>query len=547
MTYTYDLAGNVTGLANNLDIPTPVPPNTVIAPGPNFQSFTYDDLYQLTGATGSYQGCACGCGNSRGYTLTMQYDQLGNIQNKNQTDTIFQPNGTPTTQLATSYTNGYVYNTTTPRHLPHAPSAIGNETTITYDADGNMKTTQGTFGPARTFAWTEDDRLSSEVDSGFTNSYVYDAAGNRTTKRRTSIETWYVNPFYVVKGYTSETKQIMLGDDRIASEIATLPSYTTPTTAGSGTVFYYHPDHLQSTNFTTGSDGSLLQHDEYFATGETWISESKNNDARNAQPWLFNAKELDETGLYAYGARYYNPKYSLWASPDPILDRYLSGSPAGGVFNPTNLALYTYAGNNPVVLRDPNGLNEIPATVRGKPSEVPNDFVGPLLPFQHRAEPPPKPRPPLPDAIIDQTSDGIAHVNVTRQTFQQREDQVKAAENLDELANIKMIGDIPSLGGGLTRRPSENEGDGLHGNDLDTTKPAVGYSLRDRDTGDILKYGETTQGSARYSRKFYDSNNADFVPEASGTKREMHRWQTSQIRSFKAEYGERPPLNKTDY
>src|SRR6185437_5627211 len=166
MTYTYDLVGNVTALDNDIDIPTPVPPNTVIAPGPNFQSFTYDDLYQLTGASASYEGCACGCGNSRGYTLTMQYDQLGNIVQKTQNDTIFQPNGTSTPQAATTYNNGYSYATTPAPSKAHAPSKIGNET-ISYDGDGNMATTNGTFGPARTFTWTEDDRLRSEVDSGF--------------------------------------------------------------------------------------------------------------------------------------------------------------------------------------------------------------------------------------------------------------------------------------------------------------------------------------------------------------------------------------------
>ncbi|MFV0531550.1 MAG: RHS repeat-associated core domain-containing protein, partial [Flavobacteriales bacterium] len=32
-------------------------------------------------------------------------------------------------------------------------------------------------------------------------------------------------------------------------------------------------------------------------------------------PYLFNAKELnEETGLYYYGARYYNPRISLWLS-----------------------------------------------------------------------------------------------------------------------------------------------------------------------------------------------------------------------------------------
>ena len=325
MSYTYDLVGNVLSRANQIDVPTPVAPNTVIAPGPTTQNYGYDDLYQLTTASGTYQGCACGCGNSRAYTLTMQYDQLGNITQKTQTDAITQPNGTVTQQAATSYPNSYKYQTPAPSR-PHAPSSIGNES-ITYDNDGNMSATNGTFGPSRVFNWTEDDRLRSETDSGFTNTYLYDAAGNRTHKRRTSIETWYVNPFYVVRGYTTETKHIMVSDTRIASEVATLPNYTTPTTATAGTVFYYHPDQLQSTNFTTGSDGSLLQHDEYIATGEVWFQEAKNNAAQNTQPWLFNAKELDETGLYAMGARYYNPKFSMWANPDPILASYIQQGP----------------------------------------------------------------------------------------------------------------------------------------------------------------------------------------------------------------------------
>jgi RHS repeat-associated protein len=354
--YGYDLVGNVTGVTNTLPTLPPVAPNTVIQPGFTFQTYGYDDLYQLTSASGTYRGCACGCNNQRFYTLTMQYDGLGNISRKTQNDTIVPAGGGNVGQAATTYDNTYTYS---PTGGPHAPATIGNES-IAYDPDGNMQQTNGTFGPARTFTWTEDDRLRTEVDSGFTNTYLYDADGNRTHKRRTSIETWYVNPFYVVKGYTTETKHIMLGDHRIASEMATLPSYANPSTAGAGTVFYFHPDHLQSTSYTTGSDGSILQHDEYFATGETWISESKNSDPRNTQPWLFNSKELDETGLYAFGARYYNPKFSIWSSPDPKLsDDMMPGEHKPGVHIPENLGLYSYSWNNPVTLQDPDGRDVI--------------------------------------------------------------------------------------------------------------------------------------------------------------------------------------------
>ena len=42
-------------------------------------------------------------------------------------------------------------------------------------------------------------------------------------------------------------------------------------------------------------------------------------------------------------ARHYHPTLSIWLSVDPMSDKYPGVSP------------YTYCGNNPVVLKDPNG------------------------------------------------------------------------------------------------------------------------------------------------------------------------------------------------
>ena len=75
-------------------------------------------------------------------------------------------------------------------------------------------------------------------------------------------------------------------------------------------------------------------------------------------PYKFTAKELDEeTGLYYYGARYLDPKYSRWISTDPALCEYMAGSSigCGGAYNSVNLNLYHYGNNNPVKYNDPDG------------------------------------------------------------------------------------------------------------------------------------------------------------------------------------------------
>ena len=105
--------------------------------------------------------------------------------------------------------------------------------------------------------------------------------------------------------------------------------------------FYYHPDHLGSSSYITNLDGKVAQHIEYVPFGEVFIEER--NNTWNT-PYLFNAKEFDEeTGMYYYGARYYEPRLSLWMSVDPLEEKYPS------------ITSYCYTYNNPVKFVDPDG------------------------------------------------------------------------------------------------------------------------------------------------------------------------------------------------
>ena len=105
--------------------------------------------------------------------------------------------------------------------------------------------------------------------------------------------------------------------------------------------FYYHPDHLGSSSYITNLDGEVVQHIEYVPFGEVFIEER--NSIWNT-PYLFNAKEFDEeTGLYYYGARYYDSRLSLWISTDALQEKY-----------PQHTS-YLYVGSNPVNAIDPDG------------------------------------------------------------------------------------------------------------------------------------------------------------------------------------------------
>ncbi len=124
--------------------------------------------------------------------------------------------------------------------------------------------------------------------------------------------------------------------------------------------YYYHSDHLGSGIVVTDFEGEVYERYEYTPYGEIWIE--KGNDISNKIPYRFNAKELDsETGLYYYGARYLNPKTSRWISSDPAGFDLINPNRRGfNIIEGNNW--YSYAGNNPVVYRDPTG-NEIVKTL----------------------------------------------------------------------------------------------------------------------------------------------------------------------------------------
>jgi RHS repeat-associated protein len=107
-------------------------------------------------------------------------------------------------------------------------------------------------------------------------------------------------------------------------------------------LYFYHGDHLSSTQMITDANGAVQQQVLYAPFGEV-ISEYNAYWHQGKIPdYQFNAKEKDEeSGMYYYSARYYAPP--VFISRDPLFEKYPFMSP------------YAYCANNPVIYIDPTG------------------------------------------------------------------------------------------------------------------------------------------------------------------------------------------------
>jgi len=102
-----------------------------------------------------------------------------------------------------------------------------------------------------------------------------------------------------------------------------------------------HQDSLSSTSLMTDALGNQLGNTvKYLPFGETRATIDIPTDK------LFTGQRLDQTGLYYYNARYYDPTIGRFISPDIVIP-----NPA----NPQCFNRYSYCLNNPLKYTDPSG------------------------------------------------------------------------------------------------------------------------------------------------------------------------------------------------
>ena len=96
-------------------------------------------------------------------------------------------------------------------------------------------------------------------------------------------------------------------------------------------LYFFHPDHLGSGTFLSDANGAAYQFFLNLPFGETMVSQ-RNNDWENQ--YKYTGQELDvETGLYYYGARYYDPMVSQFIGVDPLAEQFAQWTPFHYVHN----------------------------------------------------------------------------------------------------------------------------------------------------------------------------------------------------------------------
>jgi RHS repeat-associated protein len=209
--------------------------------------------------------------------------------------------------------------------------------------------------------------------TGNTIEFLYDAAGNKLRKTtKTGATVQYVQDYFPGG---IEYRQTGTGVKRVESVYHAEGRYYNTNVDASNTIAwrkeYSFRDHLGNTRLAfsdrnangivditgTASTSDILQENHYYPFGLAFEGPWLQNDAgvRDNQ-YMYNGKELHSDfglGMYAYGARYYDPSIGRFIGVDPISDEF----PFVSTFN--------YAENEPIANIDLHGLQKWKAVAGG--------------------------------------------------------------------------------------------------------------------------------------------------------------------------------------
>ncbi len=281
--------------------------------------YEYDDVYRLVSEKVT---------DERGTTVTSYtYDKNSNRLTKTVGEDVTE----------------YSYN-----ELNQLISETGIE--YSYDLNGNLIEKKA-LAETTTYTYNKRNRLIRVTAQNGADvnveEYLYDYAGNRTTKIQEFKTTYYL------VDTNGALSQVLAEYDENGTLIT---SYTRADQLISqerdGVKSYYLYDGFDSVRMLADNEGKVTDTYTYDAFGNLI---SSTGDTVN--DFLYRGEQFDSfTGLYYLRARYMNPSTGTFIT----MDEY-----AGSIFEPVSLHKYLYANANPVMYSDPSGyfsLSELNVT-----------------------------------------------------------------------------------------------------------------------------------------------------------------------------------------
>jgi RHS repeat-associated protein len=273
----------------------------------------YDDLGRLIKAD-----CASA------WSQTFGFDPFGNMSK------------TGSAQFLPTYT-GASGTSTTPSNQYYQISGGGAGASNYYDTNGNLKNDL-----THTYTWDADGNMLTT--DGSTVSMMYDALDRMIEITRGSTHNEVVYGPYGMK-------LALMNGTSLVNAFVKLPAGTAVYN-NTGLAYYRHSDHLGSSRLSTTTSRTKYYDVAYAPYGEDYngsgtVDSAFTDQNQDAAP---GGNPAWNTNLYDFLMREYRAAHGRWASPDP------AGLAAVSPSNPQSWNRYGYVTNNPLAMVDPAGL-----------------------------------------------------------------------------------------------------------------------------------------------------------------------------------------------
>ena len=352
MSYEYDPVGNPTRILDHVFTPSHFANQRVDGE----RAFRYDSLYRLTSASGYDDASPSDLpgrpqpsdpNDRRNYLQTYRYDNGGNL-----------------TQLChvrdgACQTRQMCIDPASNRGVRWKEGDPAPDFDQLFDRHGNLMALQ----PGQALRWDARDQLASvtlvQRENGLDDAEFYHYSQGARVYKRHDTYSGSNRHFHEVRYLPGlEIRSKDNGEELHVISLAAGAGHVSclhwlsgkPPGIADNQLRYTLDDHLSSCVMELDQQARLISHEGYYPFGATaWMSADSAVEV-DYKTLRYSGKEMDVSGLYYYGARYYAPWLQRWVSTDP----------AGDV---DGLNRYAYVGNNPLRYVDPDGNNRAESVI----------------------------------------------------------------------------------------------------------------------------------------------------------------------------------------